>query len=39
MFTLIYDFSQRYIQKNVKQFPVFTSDNFTSAGHIRDFYS
>ena len=26
-------------KKNVKRFPVFTAHNFTSAGHIRDFYS
>ena len=26
-------------QKKVKRFPVFTAHNFTSAGHVRDFYS
>ena len=38
MFTLIYDFSQQYIQKNVKRFPVFTSHNFTSASSLHQFH-
>ena len=33
-------FSRRCIpKKKVKRFPVFTAHNFTSAGHVRDFYS